>query len=315
MPRACFVGILADQPQGMPTVTDNDDPASAYLTTREVAALLRVKERKVYDLAAAGEIPHRRITGKLLFPAAEVTAWIEGGAPAAPAIPPASSARPAILAGSHDPLLDWAVRESGCGLATMFDGSGAGLTRFADGGAALCGMHIPEADGWNIGSVSEAGLTGVVLIAWAARRQGLIVPAGTEGGIRGIADLAGRRVMLRQPGAGARALFDKLTAGTDLSRATILPDPARTETDAALAVASGDADVALGLEAAARQCRLGFVPLAQERFDLLIDRRAYFEAPVQALLAFARGAALRDKAARLTGYDVTDLGRVRWVSP
>jgi putative molybdopterin biosynthesis protein len=71
----------------------------------------------------------------------------------------------------------------------------------------------------------------------------------------------------------------------------------------------------LGLEAAARQCRLGFVPLAQERFDLLIDRRAYFEAPVQALLAFARGAALRDKAARLTGYDVTDLGRVRWVSP
>ena len=49
-----------------------------FLTTKEVADLLRVKERKVYDLAAANEIPHRRITGKLLFPAAELRSWIEG---------------------------------------------------------------------------------------------------------------------------------------------------------------------------------------------------------------------------------------------
>ncbi|MCY3701237.1 MAG: helix-turn-helix domain-containing protein, partial [Rhodospirillales bacterium] len=47
-----------------------------YLTTKEVAALLRVKERKVYDLAASGGIPHRRVTGKLLFPSAEILAWI-----------------------------------------------------------------------------------------------------------------------------------------------------------------------------------------------------------------------------------------------
>ena len=67
-----------------------------YFTTREVAELLRVKERKVYDLAAAGDIPHRRITGKLLFPSAEILAWIEGGGDASP------FERPAVLAGSHD---------------------------------------------------------------------------------------------------------------------------------------------------------------------------------------------------------------------
>jgi excisionase family DNA binding protein len=71
-----------------------------------VADLLRVKERKVYDLAAADEIPHRRITGKLLFPVAELMAWIDGGSHADPAD------RPAVLTGSHDPLLDWAVRGS-----------------------------------------------------------------------------------------------------------------------------------------------------------------------------------------------------------
>ena len=88
----------------------------SYLTTKEVAALLRVRERKVYDLAAAGGIPHRRITGKLLFPRAEILAWIEGGGDTA------SPERPEVLTGSHDPLLDWAVRESGSGLATLWNG-------------------------------------------------------------------------------------------------------------------------------------------------------------------------------------------------
>ena len=46
------------------------------LTTREVAGLLRIKERKVYDLVASGEIPHVRVTGKLLFPRALLDAWL-----------------------------------------------------------------------------------------------------------------------------------------------------------------------------------------------------------------------------------------------
>ncbi|HEY9549058.1 MAG TPA: helix-turn-helix domain-containing protein, partial [Kiloniellaceae bacterium] len=87
--------------------------APAFLTTREVAELLRVKERKVYDLAAAGDIPCRRVTGKLLFPRAEIEAWLARGSTAA-----TSRVLPAnIVAGSHDPLLDWAMRESGSGLA------------------------------------------------------------------------------------------------------------------------------------------------------------------------------------------------------
>ena len=53
-----------------------------FLTTRELAAMLRVKERKVYELAADGALPVRRVTGKLLFPRAEIEEWIvtNGGA-------------------------------------------------------------------------------------------------------------------------------------------------------------------------------------------------------------------------------------------
>lgn len=283
----------------------NPTDAPQYLTTREVADLLRVKERKVYDLAAAGEIPHVRVTGKLLFPADEIRGWIGG----------ATAERPAVVAGSHDPLLDWAVRESGCGLATLFEGSGGGLDRFAAGDAALTGLHIPEDDGWNVGTVGARGLAGCVLLGFARRTQGLILAPGLEGQVSGISDLKGRRVILRQPGAGARVLFDRLAAQAGLESVDFLDSPARTETDAAQAVASGEADAALGLSAAAQPYRLGFVPLAEEHFDLLIERRAYFTPPVQALLAFTRAQAFAAKARAMDGYDLAPMGKVRWLSP
>ncbi len=78
---------------------------AAFLTTKELAKLLRVKERKVYDLAAAGSIPCRRVTGKLLFPRAEIESWLRGDGAGL-----VQESLPPIVAGSHDTLLDWALR-------------------------------------------------------------------------------------------------------------------------------------------------------------------------------------------------------------
>ena len=281
---------------------------STYLTTREVADLLRVRERKVYDLAAANEIPHRRITGKLLFPADEIQGWIDGGTAG-------TAERPPILAGSHDPLLDWAAREAGAGLATLYDGSAAGLRDFAAGEASLSALHIPEDDGWNIETVSGMDLRNCVLIGVARRTQGLILPRNAGDRIGGLQDLQGARIVLRQPGAGARSLFDRLAQSAGMTDVTVLDATARTETDAAQAVARGDADASFGLEAAARQFDLGFAPLVQEQFDLLIDRKAYFQDPVQTLLRFLRSDQAAAKAVALGGYDLNPLGEVRWVSP
>lgn len=142
-----------------------------FLTVRELAALLRIKERKVYDLAASGDLPVSRVTGKLLFPDKEVRAWIasgrSGGATA--------SVRPPIFLGSHDPLLEWAVRQSGCGLATRFDGSFDGLTRFAAGEGVACGLHVrDEATGdWNVPKVASAFADdNAVLVSFARRSRG-----------------------------------------------------------------------------------------------------------------------------------------------
>ncbi len=287
-----------------------DTQQPAYLTTKEVADLLRVKERKVYDLVAAEEIPHRKITGKLLFPAAELTAWIEGSGAVV------SGERPAVVTGSHDPLLDWALRECGAGLATLLNGSRDGLACFAQGQAAVAGLHIPDEQGWNIAAVEAAGLENCALIGWALRARGLILSEAAASDVRGVGDLRGKRVILRQPGAGAAALFQRLMAEAGLRDEDIVAQAglAHTESDAAAAIAAGEADATLGIKAMAKQFHLPFVPLVDERFDLLIDRRSYFIEPVQSLLRFAQSEAFAAKAGALGGYDIGDLGRVRWIS-
>jgi len=294
-----------------PTRSNATERQPPYLTTREVADLLRVKERKVYDLAAANEIPHRRITGKLLFPAAEILAWIEGGGAAG------DGDRPSVLTGSHDPLLDWAIRESASDLATLWNGSLDGLQVFAEGRAAITALHVPEDDDWNVRTVASRCVRGSVLIAWATRARGLLVAPGLEGRVTRFADIRGRRVVRRQPGAGAAALLDALMADDRMGPDDIVPVStlARTESDAAAIVSAGDADAALGIEAMARQFHLGFVPLRRERFDLLIDRRSYFTDPVQSLLTFARTDAFRARAGAMGGYAVADAGAVRWLGP
>ncbi len=121
---------------------------------------------------------------------------------------------------------------------------------------------------------------------------------------------------MRQPESGAHALFAHLCREAGVAPEEFAPAAvARSETDAALAVAQGSADAAFGLEALAAQFGLGFVALAEERFELLVDRRAWFEPPMQRLLAFCWSDGFAGQAARFAGYDVSDLGAVRWNGP
>lgn len=292
--------------------------AQAYLTTKELAELLRIKERKVYDLAASGEVPCTRAMGKLLFPQTEIEAWLaahrSGPAPAFGAEP-----RPAVFLGSQDPLLEWALRESRSGIATFFDGSSDGLERFAAGEGIATGLHLRDEESgvWNApAAAARCGGTASALVGWGSRRRGLILGDGAAARVRGLGDLAGLRVATRQPQAGAEQLFRALLAevgGAPEQWAAQLE--ARSETDAAQAVAEGRADACFGLEAVAAPYRLAFAPVLEERFDLLVDRRAWFEPPLQKLWAFCRSEAFQARAAATPGYDASELGVVRWLGP
>ena len=72
--------------------------------------------------------------------------------------------------------------------------------------------------------------------------------------------------------------------------------------------------VRFGIEAMPRRFKLSFLPLADENYDLLIDRKSYFTEPVQMLIAFARTPEFLDKSETLGGYDLANLGTVRWLS-
>ena len=85
------------------------------LTTDEAAVYLRLSERKLYELVATGAVPCTKVTGKWLFPRAALDRWLAAGL-VMPAL--AYAPAPPIVGGSHDPLLEWALRESGSALAT-----------------------------------------------------------------------------------------------------------------------------------------------------------------------------------------------------
>src|SRR5450759_747501 len=125
-------------------------------TTAEAASYLRLKERKIYEMVAEGTVPCTKVTGRWLFPKAELDHWL-----ASSVSRPAGLTRPEpapIVGGSHDPLLEWALRERGSGLATLAVGSEAGFARFTAGETIAASMHLhvledPEADA-NVAAVS-----------------------------------------------------------------------------------------------------------------------------------------------------------------
>ena len=286
-----------------------------YLTTRELAELLRIKERKVYDLAATGEVPCSRATGKLLFPRREIDAWLASKASSAAS----SASRPLVIVGSHDPLLEWALRESRCGLASYFDSSLDGLERFAEGAGIATGLHLYDsrANSWNRGAIEERfARARVVLVEWAKRARGIILPADEASKVAGLADLVAKRMVPRQAEAGSQLLLEALLERQSVDRNAIdWARPARSEADAVIEVAEGRADATFGLATLAAQYRLGFVPVIDERYDILVDRHAWFEPTWQDFIGFCATSKFDEHAATLAGYDVSGRFTVHFNGP
>ena len=290
---------------------------SEYLTTKELAKLLRIKERKVYDLAASGKVPCSRAMGKLLFPREAVDAWLVRRSSGLDGL--MSTPLPSVFLGSHDPLLEWALRQSQCGIATYFDSSLDGIARFAGREGLATGLHLYDAksNDWNVPVVREhCGMLPVVLVEWSKRQRGLILGNALDKHVSTVADLKGRRIVPRQAEAGAQALMVHVltAAGLAPDDLDLLP-PVLTEVDAALAVLEGKADATFGLAALAAQCRLPFVPVMEERFDLVVDRRGWFEPPMQRFMDFCQTPAFVSHAADLDGYDISGFGTVHFNAP
>lgn len=285
-----------------------------FLTTAEVASYLRIKERKIYELVREGQIPCSRVTGKLLFPRQAIDRWVMNHLSGDEWL---ELPAPPVYAGSHDPLVGWALREARAELAELCDGSVDGAQRLLEGRAQVIGLHVIDPESGRFNDPVQLGLGGLrdlVTIQWAERWQGLVVAPGNPLGLAGLEDIVGQRcrVATRQATAGADTLFRYLLAGAgygveDLRREAGV---ALTEDDVAVEIQTGRADCGFAVEAAARRHGLDFIPLARERFDLAMRRRTFFEPPVQRLLAFTRTARFRERAQAMGGYELGGCGEV-----
>lgn len=291
------------------------------LTTEEAAAHLRMSERKLYELVAEGAVPCSKATGRWLFPKQGLDRWVMAGLIAGAQF--ARATPPPIVGGSHDPLLEWALRESGSGLAYLPEGSEAGLRRLVRGEVMAAAIHLHRLEGddarANIEAVAATpGLHDAVVIAFARREQGLLVAPGNPKTLTDIASVAKAKARMAQrtDGAGAQLLLFSL-----LHRAGVMRDSLNavapafvTGAELAQAVRSGRADCGIASRAVARAAGVDFVPLGFEHFDLVMHQRDYFQPAPQTLSAFLRQSHFATRAQEMSGYDVSGANQVRFSS-
>ena len=174
------------------------------LTTDEAAEYLRLSERKLYELVAERAVPCSKVTGRWLFPRAALDRWVSAGLIAPAAL--AQVAAPPIVGGSHDPLLEWALRESHSGLASLPEGSEEGLRRLTQSEVMIAAIHLHRLDGddetANLDAVADAaGLHDAVVLGFARREQGILVAPGNP---LGLSDMASIATFARTHGATPR---------------------------------------------------------------------------------------------------------------
>ena len=288
------------------------------LTTAEAADYLRIKERKLYELVGEQAIPCTKVTGKWLFPRADLDRWLLAGMARPFGVVPAEP--PPIVGGSHDPLLQWALMESRAGLAILPEGSESGYRRFLKGEVIAAAIHFHDLDELgkdaNVEVVAkEPTLYDAVLVHFCARDQGLLVANGNPHGIAAVADLKSKhlRTAIRPEGAGAQQLLLALLRQAALTLRDLgqpLLEP--TGPDIAQAIRAGHADAGVATRAVAMAAGLDFIPLVTERFDILMRQRDSYRPPLRTFLDIIAKPLFAARAAELGGLDVTTTGTIRW---
>jgi putative molybdopterin biosynthesis protein len=224
-----------------------------------------------------------------------------------------------FVIGSHDITIDiMAQHLAGMGrrLVSANVGSMGGLVALSRGEAHLAGSHLldPETGEYNLKYIKQVlPDIPVKVIVLVGREQGLLVAKGNPKRILKLEDIARKGVSYinRQSGAGTRVLLDYhlRLAGITPQEVSGYQQEEYTHLAVAAAIASGRADCGLGIAAAAQALGLDFIPLYQERYDLIIPQRFYADPLLAPLLNLLRDPGFKNAVTSLAGYNIEQMSR------
>ena len=219
-----------------------------------------------------------------------------------------------IFSGSHDLALETIAKQfqKGFLILSLPVGSLDGLVNLRQGLCQISGVHLLDENGeYNTPFVRHLFPDrSMELVTLAYRTQGLMLASGNPRGLKMVADLANPNIRFvnRNPGSGTRLWLDSELRKLKIPVEKIngYDRAVNTHSEAASLVRSGKADAALGLQAAAHQHGLDFIPLFEERYDLVLSREN--EKLLSPLLDFLQSANFRAELQILTGYNTTNSG-------
>lgn len=223
--------------------------------------------------------------------------------------------KPVILfSGSHDLAIE-DIAEHLSKHITLLNlpvGSLDGLVNLRQGLCQISGSHLLDESGeYNTPFVKHLFPDrNVEIVTLAYRTQGLMLASGNPKAIKKVADIAKRNIRLanRNSGSGTRLWLDAELKKLNITPAKVngYDQVVKTHSEAAYLIEMGKADVSLGLQAAAHQHGLDFIPLFEERYDLILSREN--EKALSPLLDYLQTSTFRSGLTALTGYNTSHSG-------
>lgn len=229
-----------------------------------------------------------------------------------------------LIAGSHDMILDVLASvikhtESDYHVRSSHIGSLAGILAIQKGETHIAGSHLfdEQTGEYNVSYVKKhLKNESTVLVNLVYRQQGWIVPKGNPKGLKTLEDIKSKKASYinRQRGAGTRILFDYLLKQKNISPNEIYGYKREDFTHLSLAAAikGGNADIGLGIYSAAKTMELDFLPVTEERYDLLMRKEFYESESGQALMKTITSSEYKSQVEALGGYSCRNTGKIMY---
>lgn len=301
------------------------------LSTQEVADILHVSKSTIYDLIRRGEIHSYKIGRKVRFTQEDVDAYIARSRHEhstrsirridthSTLLTPPEESEPEIIISGQDVVLDILanyLQQDGISTGRTYLSGFEGLLSLYQEKTQVAACHLYDGAAYNASFVRALmPAVGAILVNISYRTQGFYVKKGNPKQITGWEDLRREDVSVlnRRCGSSARILMDVQLKKLGISPSVVkgYDKIMKSHLTMAAAIAEGEADLAIGTERVSHQIEgIDFIPLMEERFDLVIRKDALQTPSVRRMLAILRSEPFRKEIAAFSGNDYRDLGKI-----